>query len=201
MNAEKTYAENSIEEKHSIPKNPQKWWQWILVYPTLVGIIISAIPTWVDIIKSKVYEVPPGYSKMAEEQNDLWRKNLECSSAPTEYYETEYNIKVDATICKSGDILVKVLEPNGNPHYVWVPVQGLINERSAESLLSNAYAVQSFLPLQTGQSGVIVLCQKFLGQGRLLRRVRDNNGCFDEIINTFNGRVIQRNPAPCNSNC
>ena len=47
-----------------------------------------------------------------------------------------------------------------------------------------------------------VLCQRRLGQGRILRRIQLPRGtCIDEVINTFTGEVVERRDVPCDSNC
>ncbi len=51
-------------------------------------------------------------------------------------------------------------------------------------------------------SQVRILCQRRLQPYILLRRLYyPNVGCFDEIINTRTGRILQRRRAPCNRNC
>jgi hypothetical protein len=47
-----------------------------------------------------------------------------------------------------------------------------------------------------------IICQRQIGPYTMLRRVRLPNGsCFDEIIDTRTGQILQRNPAPCDQNC
>ena len=184
------------------PARPTKWWQWFLIYPVLVTSIIGAIPTYIEAIKSAKYDVAFGKSSIAIEQDNLWQKNLACTSAPLDPFVTSYNVEVDATICKSGDVLVKVFKPNGKQFYRWVAVEAEIFK--ANNLFGNiAYAatIEECGPVDLAVSRTII-CQKYLGNGRMLRRISvPGQGCFDEIINTYTGEIISTRPASCNSDC
>ena len=46
-----------------------------------------------------------------------------------------------------------------------------------------------------------VLCQKIVDGRYIHRRVQTPDGCFDEIIDTFNGQVVKRESAPCTPQC
>jgi hypothetical protein len=49
---------------------------------------------------------------------------------------------------------------------------------------------------------IAVICQKWLPNKLVKRRIRRANGkCVDEVINPRNGRVVQRQPAPCARDC
>ena len=51
------------------------------------------------------------------------------------------------------------------------------------------------------QSQKQVICQRWVGNGRLLRRIRDASMCYDEIINTYTGKVEERKPSECKTSC
>jgi hypothetical protein len=54
-------------------------------------------------------------------------------------------------------------------------------------------------PIYLAQS---IICQRQIGPYTLLRRVSfPNGGCFDQIVDTRSGQILQSNPAPCNPNC
>ena len=47
-----------------------------------------------------------------------------------------------------------------------------------------------------------IICQRQLEPNILLRRIfYPDQGCFDEILDTNSGNILQRNPAPCDPNC
>lgn len=192
---------NSIADTKTIPKDPSTWWQWLLVYPALAIALLTSLPTLMEAWRSWKYGVPFGQSATAQKQDDFWKKNLSCTEAPPQWYVNEYNVRVDATICKSGDVLVKIMDPEGNAGYSWVSVARVIQKSVAISPVSEAYAEPPVFPLQLAQSGTSVICQRVISPGRILRRIRDSSGCYDEIINSYTGEVIQRYSAPCDSNC
>ena len=46
-----------------------------------------------------------------------------------------------------------------------------------------------------------VLCQEIVDGRYIHRRVQTPEGCFDEVIDTYNGQVVKRDPAPCTPQC
>jgi hypothetical protein len=163
--------------------------------------MVSSFPTFVEFFHSKQYGVPYGQSKEAKQQDDLWKKNLKCTAAPMDGLTTASNVVVDATICRSGDVLVRINTPDNRNFYKWVSVDAVI-EQASSTFINEAFASYSSNQLMLAQSNYSVICQRFLGSGELLRRIRDRDGnCFDEIINTYTGAVISSKPAPCNSQC
>ena len=84
---------------------PSTWWQWLLVYPTVIIAVIGAIPTFVELYKSWDRNIPFGMSRMASEENKLWKKNFECSKGEFLSVKNELNIEVGTIICRSGDVL------------------------------------------------------------------------------------------------
>lgn len=181
---------------------PTKWWQWVLLYPTFLVAIIGAIPTFVREYKALKIGVESDKVSMAEQQNQMWRKNLACSAAPFKWYKNNHNIQIDGTICKSGDVLVRVETPDNRKGFWWVPVDEILQTSSNLSWIPNAYA-DTFNDdrLYVAQSDAQVVCQRFVGDGRLLRRIDTGQQCIDEIVNTYTGQVIQQNPAPCDPRC
>lgn len=176
------------------------WWQWFLIYPAFAIALIGAVPTYFELYQSHQKDVAFGDSKRAVLRNELWKKNLECSSAPMDPLITESNIKVDATICRSGDVLIRVVAPGDEKLFEWVSIENLFPKRIASfSLISRAYA-QSDTPMNE-MSSPVVLCQRWLNNSLLLRRVSYGvNNCVDETINTYSGQVVSTRPAPCHCN-
>ena len=198
------------EQTEQVPKanlettssQPNKWWQWVLVYPALAMSLLAAIPTIVETFNSMKYQVPWGQSSVAKEQDDLWRINLSCTSVPLDPLLTAHNIEVDATICQSGDVLVRIFPPSGKKFYKWVALNKVINEQSSMNWFSkNAYASSGQEPILLALNGTII-CQKYLSPGRVLRRISvQGQGCFDEVVNTYTGVVESTTPASCDAGC
>ena len=193
---------SSSSHKEAGPsEHPKKWWQWFLIYPLVATSIIGAIPTYVETLRAKSLNVAFGESKNAKEQDDVWRTNLACASAPLDPFVNAHNVKVDATICKSGDVLVKFFSPDGKTSYKWVAVNNVIKEDVNAGLISAAYASSTQQPILLALNGNVI-CQRYLEPGRVLRRTSVNGrGCFDEIVNTYTGRVESTSPAPCSPEC
>jgi hypothetical protein len=194
-------AEMNTETNAGESQTGMKWWQWLLVYPTLAMSIMGSIPTIIELYNSIKIGTPYGQSSMATIQNEMWKKNLKCSAAPFDWYKNDSNVMVDGTICQSGDVLVRVEAPNKETNFWWVPVDGLINVSEHNFFVSNAMATSLDNNIYLAQSSNQAICQRFVADGRLLRRINTGQGCFDEIINTYTGQVLSRNPAPCNSSC
>src|SRR5260221_3765894 len=179
---------------------PQKWWQWFLVYPTLVISILSSIPTYIEFAGSSKLGVPFGTYRLAMKENELWKENIECAAAPFSGLANQNNIEVDAVVCLSGNVLVRVKPPAKKTAYKWVPLETVDAASELNFLIRNAIAADSRGALQVAQGNFTVLCQQWVGNGLLRRRVHDRtaNRCFDEVVNTFSGQVVSWNPAPCN---
>ena len=180
------------------------WWQWLLIYPTLAISLMGSIPTFYELYSARSMGVEYGTVKQAKQQKDMWQKNMECTAAPFDWLTTPTNTLVDATICRSGDVLVRVKSPDQQQFYRWVPVDSIASDPKTVSfsLFGKVYAATSTAESYDNQSGISVLCQRWVGDGHLLRRIYvPNQGCYDEVVNTYSGAVVSSRPAPCNNQC
>ncbi|MGB1243821.1 MAG: hypothetical protein ACPG88_00150 [Porticoccaceae bacterium] len=204
---------------------PRKWWQWILVYPTFVIALVGAVPTFKELYDSRSRDVDFGTSKIAEMRNEMWRKNMTCGMAPMDPLINDFNVAVDATICKSGDVLIRVTTPAKKQFFEWVSIDAIfsanVSNTAALNLFNSAIAdhgdwsepdwpdhdsdydsgfgSDSPYPGAVSQYyGPVVLCQNWINNVLFVRRVSyPNQGCFDETINTFTGQVVNVIAAPC----
>jgi hypothetical protein len=46
-----------------------------------------------------------------------------------------------------------------------------------------------------------VMCQRFINERTLLRVINANGACFDEVVDTFTGQIVSRNPSQCRQAC
>lgn len=186
---------------------PSAWWQWLLVYPTVIIALVSAIPTFVELYKSWNRDIPFGMSRTASEENKLWKKNFECSKGEFLSVKNDFNIEVGTIICRSGDVLLRIQAPGQQLIYRWVGLDSLTSEKIAlgDWLIHPAHAASADVdlhPILLAQANSNVLCQRWINSWKLLRRVTvQGQGCFDEIVNTYNGRIEQRNSVSCNQKC
>lgn len=199
----------------SKPSSPHRWWQWVLVYPALAGSLLTASPQWYDRARAAMQGIKGGSATDAERQAQYWRKNMACSTAPFAWFSNPSNVKVDATICDSGDILVRAVTPDNANFLKWVPLDDVMKSATqGGGLIAAAHAatlsrrVTPGIPKAWAQATVLlaqpqatVICQHFVDDRHVLRRVQTPNGCFDEVIDTYNGEVVKRTPAPCNPQC
>lgn len=182
---------------------PRTLWQWILVYPTLAISLFGSIPTVLQGYHSVSWQLPFDSVPGAKRQNELWETNLECTrTAKTQTVTDKLNTQVSVTMCPSGDVLVRVQQPDSRQILKWIDVKEFLGSSSrgiAGLLLSEALAADDRIVVAQANS---VLCQRLLANGRLMRRVKDDKGtCFMEVINTYTGVLESRVPAPCSDRC
>lgn len=182
-----------------------RWWQWLLLYPGLAVAILGAIPTYIEGVKSYTYDVTFGSSFDAQEQNRLWRENFECVKNVTfSPIINKKNVEIASVVCESGDVLLRGRRPEWEqPQLRWVSWNEVAPRETSAlfDFVNSANASEMpYLVLAQGSS-TSVLCQRWVGAGRILQRVKTRNGCFDEVINTYNGSVVSRRSAPCNPSC
>ena len=200
---------------------PQRWWHWLLLYPTAAVALFSAAPHWVD--RGLAFyngTRGPSYSA-AERQRELWLKNMTCSQAPFAWYQNPRHVQVDATICDSGDVFIRASTPDNQFHMEWVGLDQIVGAPSGggASLIPAARAASissrfglvprsgAWIPdgarlfRANYQSNAEIVCQRPLDSRRLYRHVRTPAGCFDEVIDMLNGSVIQRTQVPCRTGC
>lgn len=196
---------------------PERWWQWILLYPTLGISLLTAAPQWVDQARAAVQGINQASARDAEKQSQLWRRNLSCAAAPFAWYSNPSNVKVDATICDSGDIFVRAATPANGQFFKWIAIEDVVQlpVDAGNPVIPAAQAAYKRLEgvggavrarggapaLKLAGQQAMVICQRFLDQRMLVRRVQTPQGCFDEIVDTFNGQVVRRNPVPCAPQC
>lgn len=208
VNAE---ASDEVDLEDGIKKEatPRRWWQWILVYPGLAVSVLGSIPTFLEGIESIRLGVPFGRSSDAISQNRLWQENFECSQkASFADIKTKHAVEIGSVVCESGDVLLRGRRPEWDtPQYRWVswdevvPMSRATEHAWTELLLPSAHASET-TDLQFVQGFPSnVLCQRWVGPGLLLQRIGTPQGCFDQVVNTFNGFVVDRRPAPCSPTC
>ena len=96
---------------------PRAWWQWVLLYPTLIVSLLTAIPAWIDKYQAYKLGINSKALAAANEQNQLWQANLECTkSQEFQRVTNQHKIEVGAHLCPSGDLLVFIRHPDAMHH-------------------------------------------------------------------------------------
>lgn len=199
---------------------PQRWWQWFLLYPAAAVALFSAAPQWID-RGLALYNGTDNLSwAAAERQRALWLKNITCPQAPFAWYHNARNARVDATICDSGDVLIRAFTPDNHYRMEWIGLDQVLGGAPAGgmSLIPQANAAPAgagFGAAQQSRPGngarlfradyqptAAVVCQRPLDSRRMLRHVRTPAGCFDEIVDMLNGgALLERRQVPCRNAC
>lgn len=200
-------------ERHGIGNGllPARWWQWLLVYPTLAISLLGSIPTIIEAYSSFEISVPFGTSKESREQNSLYDRNSECLiSAQFKSIVTPSNVEVGSIVCSSGDVLLRAKKPDWNTHRMrWVSFERLLQDKNGGkektsflSLIGTSYAASLGVDLKENRADFRqvqyrIICQRWIGNGILAQRLMSNGACYDQVVNTYTGVVLSFNPAPC----
>lgn len=187
----------------------KRWWQQILFYPAFAVALVTAGPQWIDKFKGFRLGVPS--AEKAEREALLWSRNATCGANPGKGVLTPRNVALDATICDSGDILVRAVNPQNPmslPIYKWLPLDDVVRANVGGGIIPAAQAAtvpdnvlrpkrsEAHAHYKLALLQAEVLCTRVNGRF-LTRRIQTPQGCFDEVIDTFTGAVVSRNPAPC----
>jgi hypothetical protein len=214
-----TQALKGAHRPPSKARTSARWWRWVLIYPILAIALVTAAPHWIEKTLAAVNNTSNRSLTEAKIQSALWSKNLPCTALPFNWYVNPNNIQLDSTICDSGDIFVRASTPDRRRHFYWIPVARVIGGADPVKipLVSVIRAPQappgaSATPaVSRGEpsarnlfhrvQNAFVTCQRFVNQRRILRHLRTPQGCFDEVIDTYNGTVAVRRQVPCRSGC
>lgn len=182
------------------------WWQWALMYPTLIVALLTALPTIYQGFQAVILNVPFWDVNDAVDQRRLWEKNYQCLQGRTfERVTTEQHVSVSALACPSGDVCVIVMAPGEAERIRWIELKGVLqSSHNSSPFVGEALAAETTDQhrIRLAQGGRLVLCQKWLPNGQLLIRVKTDDGqCFDETVDTYRGVVVKRVPARCSPDC
>jgi hypothetical protein len=204
------------------PADKPRIWQYLLV-PGIIAPLYTAVPVWFDKGIAAWNDYKSGSAIEAQKQMQLAAANMNCLNAPYRYYESVNRLKIDGTICKSGDILVRAMDEEQHPAIYFV-AGDIIRDRIklSHSAARGDAAVPTSAQLDTTRSAmfrrlaltytlgdgsqamlqpvqyqVVVLCSQQINQRYLKQRIRRPDGCFDQVIDLANGAVVQITPAPC----
>ncbi len=186
---------------------PNRWWQWVLIYPTLAISMASAVPDWVKTVKAINLGIPKADVSESEMQQSLWRTNFDCSRSPYQFYENPAKVKVDATICQTGDVLVRYFTPDSQQGEYFVSIGDLVSRRketrSAFNLefIASAHAARFTPKASQTQQSANVICQRFEDDRYVSRHVSIGGACYDERIDTLTGAIVDRRKTQCRDSC
>jgi hypothetical protein len=190
----------------------KKWWQWLFAYPTIITSAVGAVPQYTTWAKAIVLDVPWNAVSEAEEQKALWTKNFECSwKEPAQTAKTTMttsrNERVTVTLCPSGDALVAIQPPGGEPRFRWIGFDrfgGAQRTAMTDGLegfsvrAAAATEAEGLRMLAQGQAEPVVICVTKDAKGFVVRRLQLPNGqCQEQVINPYTGTVVEVRSSAC----
>jgi hypothetical protein len=179
---------------------PLRWWQWLLMYPTLALAIVGAVPQYLQWLSAISIGVPLSSNVSSlKEQNEAWSRNANCLSTIDHVKPaTETTYAIDILACPSGDILV-TLTPVQNPNaqqLKWIVTKDIVQHEAHWHLLSSAFAQEPAATRPTPHATRVVGVKS--DGDLIIRRVQLSDGtCEDQTINSYTGRLLSRRQAPC----
>ena len=178
--------------------SPQRWWQWLLMYPTIAIALAGALPQYYQWFTAAAIGLPFfGDVSGAQQQEKAWERNLSCLIGIEHIKPTSNtNYAIDLVSCPTGDILV-TLTPLQNPEQKvsrWVITKTLLTQ-----VADNSPTIELAQVTTPGASpdSVRILDIKKQGANVVRRIQRSNNTCVDETIDVYTGRHLDQQPASC----
>jgi hypothetical protein len=187
------------EENH---RPTLKWWQWVLMYPTLAIAVAGSVPTLHRLYLAFKLNVPISEVDIAARRSENFRDSNDC--LPTLHpVPGGEDADIWVGICPR-KVLAILIQPYDSKAPIWRMIfyAALPNDPITSLLVKEAAAEEAFASFQIAQAGPTIICRKQLDKGRLLIRISYPNGqCVDQTVNTYTGVVIRTVPAPCDRRC
>jgi hypothetical protein len=94
----------------------------LILYPTLAIALAGAIPTVMQQVKAWRSDTTVAKLALVEEQDRLWRRNLECIQQASAWeVDGPAHLVIKLTVCEgSGDILARYFQNDWAPTYRWL---------------------------------------------------------------------------------
>ena len=180
--------------------SPQRWWQWLLMYPTIAIALAGAVPQYYQWISAAAIGLPLfGDVGDAQQQEKTWERNIGCLRSIDHIKPTSStNYSIDLVSCPSGDILV-TLTPLQNPDQQvsrWIITKVLFTQVAEAAVPRVELAQVAATPPQTPNAERVLDIKK-LGANVVRRIQRSDNSCVDETIDAYTGRRLDQKQAPC----
>jgi hypothetical protein len=187
-----------------------KWWQWFLMYPTLLIALVGNIPNIYQFYQSIKLGVPitdvpvvTHRNKNIDQHRNSCLPNLQSYPVPS---GDKTSIFVGVCPHRALVVLVQPEDPKAQAIFRLISWSDIANTHQTSLLVKEAAAEESSVSFKVAQGGdqkgPIIKCQKRVDNGRLLIRISYPNGkCFDQTVNTYTGVVISTVPVPCDQPC
>ena len=160
-------------ERKPSSATPLQPWQWLLVL-LLAPSTINGLDLYGDMFTRAVNGLPWGEDvKSAKRRDELFSKNMPCVEMKPSWYIAQNGAKIDATICRSGDVLVKVEPPrehNKMPTYDFMSVEALLKRARPISEASSDATKTSIAPLRSNI--ILAVASRQLSESRVLNSTK-----------------------------
>lgn len=159
--------------------------------------LTGAIPTITEGVKSLQLGVGFGSSRDAEVQLSAWKRNFECASGNIQTIKNPFGVEIGSVVCPSGDVLIMGKGAGAHSYaYRWVEFSTVLEAALAVQLVPSAAAGgTSWTDADTMIASL--LCQKWVDAYHILRKVADNDGCYDVLIYAPTGAILSSTPSSC----
>lgn len=159
-------------------------------------------------------------SEEEKQNNETLLQSMECmqSLMDLDWQQFIKGLSIRGVICDNGNLLYQVADrPDISHRIMFRAVSGAtIIDRYLDKMLVDTAAEPTaaktqpalfsprspgdrMTPIPVGQAaGAQLLCQRRLADGRgLFQRLKTPNGCIDQVIDTWTGKIIDSRPGPC----
>jgi hypothetical protein len=181
---------------------PQKWWQWVFIYPALATALLGALPAACQAVRAWRLDTTYAKVQLAEEQQKLWERNLDCLEAKP-VYEVDVNaaVTVGVTLCPSGDALLRYAVDD-ELTYTWVRFPGWHHVKPQTRWDPHESVPDVTTPLASVRlAWGTMRCVRIVGSQvhRLVQR--DQDDCVWEERHVQTGRRVAVLKADCDAPC
>jgi hypothetical protein len=179
----------------------RRWWQWILIYPTIFIMVIPALFQFIQWGTAFYWGLPiSGNTRGALDQLNSWKDNAKCvTNRDINHVEpiSPVDYKINLLPCPSGDILVTLIPMRNSEEQVntWVITRKFFGESHQGFLVTSAVA-QSTTAQVDRPNAVRVIGIKQQGTTIIKRTQLSDGTCIDTIINGLTGLQLSSKTAP-----
>jgi len=178
---------------------PKRWWQWLLMYPTLAIALAGAVPQYVQWTQALLIGVPTRDLDDAKEQAKAWERNVGCLKEIDHIKPSaRTNYSIELVACPSGDILLTLtpLQNPDDPVSRWIVTRNFFTQIAQATLPTASQAEDAATPA-AATTPVRIIDIKTQGRIVIRRVLLADNTCVDETIDAYTGRRLSQAPAPC----
>lgn len=185
-----------------------KWWQALIVFPTLLTTLGGALPTAWQAFRAWRLDVAYSQVQIAEAQRRLWEKNLGCLDLrPVYSVAGPEGVVIGVTLCPSGDALLRY-EVGEEVTYTWIayphahaPISQRLPRAPTRGQPGVAWAQEPASPWRSQLLYGASRCTRLQGGVVVRLHTTDGQTCLLEHLHLGSGRVVTRVVVPCTTAC